>query len=683
MLYLKCQGQVVSIDVDERLADKYINANTVHWEFCERWADMVITAQFTQVQKNEETGKDEKRTFNVLVDEVTNTTTMPNEIVAGDVDISAFGEHPVTGVRITTVPIKKRVDKSGFVGDGEIPIPPTPDLYSQLIGRINENSIPYIGENGNWWVGEHDSGVVAAEIEESIEAAERAESAAAKAEAANENIEETVTDLRHDIDTLADTIAILHAGVPDTSAKAASHELYATDASMNVTLYGATYQAGEGDPSPDNVRPISGVDAACVHCGGKNLIPPEMITFGSSWNIYVAKNEGLLLSAGTYCFSYKGAANASGIYVRDPETNAALFYKYSTKELVFTLLSPSRVFLDVYGEPLDKLTIDAVMLNVGSTALPYEPYNANVIDMTAALNGEALHGNGTVSDTVENDVLSGCDCCVQYDGSADEAWSIQAIGTRRILFYVQHGMPGRPVSANSSIANMYSDGVRVESTSENDAVDHTSIRATTYDGERLYYAVPNSVFTDVNNPWAELSAYLAAHPFKVYYRSTEYTPDKDLRVCKVVRRCKSITLDGSADEGWTNVTGNVWQHNMPVKSNANPAAFKTSWLNVQAWAVTASTQVEAGKFAVHTGGTAIYINVANAPDVLAANPLTVVYELATSETYMTDPIELRKPVGLMPVTVTGSGETEVAYSCDTKSYIDRKFDALAAALIGG
>ena len=128
MLYLKCKGQVVSIDVDERLADQYINANTVHWEFCERWADMVITAQFTQNGK----------TYNVLVDEVTNTTTMPNEIEAGDVDISAFGEHPLTGVRITTIPVKKKVDKSGFVGDGETPIPPTPDLYAQLLAKINE-----------------------------------------------------------------------------------------------------------------------------------------------------------------------------------------------------------------------------------------------------------------------------------------------------------------------------------------------------------------------------------------------------------------------------------------------------------------------------------------------------------------------------------------------------------------
>lgn len=129
MLYLKCQGQVMSIDVDERIADQYINANTVHFEFCERWAGMTITAQFTQNGK----------TYNCVVDDVTNTVTLPNEIKAGDVDISAFGVHPTTGARITTIAVKKKVDKSGFVGDGaETPIPPTPDLYTQLINRINE-----------------------------------------------------------------------------------------------------------------------------------------------------------------------------------------------------------------------------------------------------------------------------------------------------------------------------------------------------------------------------------------------------------------------------------------------------------------------------------------------------------------------------------------------------------------
>lgn len=128
MLSLKCTGQEMKIAVDERIADKYINANTVKFEFCKRWAGMVITAQFTQNGK----------TYSVLVDNLTKTVTMPNEITVGEVAISAFGVHPVTGVRITSIPILKKVDKSGYVDDGETPIPPTPDLYDQLISEVGK-----------------------------------------------------------------------------------------------------------------------------------------------------------------------------------------------------------------------------------------------------------------------------------------------------------------------------------------------------------------------------------------------------------------------------------------------------------------------------------------------------------------------------------------------------------------
>ena len=136
MLHLKCTGQEMKVAIDERIADKYINANKVHFEFCERWSGMVITAQFTQKQKDEESGEPKDKTYNVVVDDVTGTVTMPNEIMAGEVFISAFGEHPTTGVRITSIPIKKTVDKSGFVGDGDTPIPPTPDLYAQLVSKM-------------------------------------------------------------------------------------------------------------------------------------------------------------------------------------------------------------------------------------------------------------------------------------------------------------------------------------------------------------------------------------------------------------------------------------------------------------------------------------------------------------------------------------------------------------------
>ena len=46
------------------------------------------------------------------------------------------------------------------------------------------------------------------------------------------------------------------------------------DAPLNVVTHIEPVQAGSGDPSPDNVRPISGrTNAKLTRCG-KNLLPP-------------------------------------------------------------------------------------------------------------------------------------------------------------------------------------------------------------------------------------------------------------------------------------------------------------------------------------------------------------------------------------------------------------------------
>lgn len=131
MLTLRCKGQQAIIAVQEKVATDFISVNAVKFEFCERWNGMDKVAQFTQ------TVGEESKTYSVDIDELTNTAAMPNEVVAGELLISAFGVHPTTGVRITTIPAKITVEKSGFVGDGETPIPPTPDLYTQFVAKLS------------------------------------------------------------------------------------------------------------------------------------------------------------------------------------------------------------------------------------------------------------------------------------------------------------------------------------------------------------------------------------------------------------------------------------------------------------------------------------------------------------------------------------------------------------------
>lgn len=66
----------------------------------------------------------------------------------------------------------------------------------------------------------------------------------------------------------------------------------------------------------------------------------------------------------------------------------------------------------------------------------------------------------------------------------------------------------------------------------------------------------------------------------------------------------------------------------------------------------------------------------------AGTPVRVLYQLATPEEYASDPHTL-PALGSLPETVKAPGKSTVEYSADTKSYIDEKFAALSAAMLGG
>ena len=66
---------------------------------------------------------------------------LPAELHAGAVKLSVFGYDAdnTEGLRATTVPVTLHIRASGFVGeDTDSPIPPTPDLYTQLLQKIGE-----------------------------------------------------------------------------------------------------------------------------------------------------------------------------------------------------------------------------------------------------------------------------------------------------------------------------------------------------------------------------------------------------------------------------------------------------------------------------------------------------------------------------------------------------------------
>lgn len=67
---------------------------------------------------------------------------LPSELHAGAVRMSVFGydAENINGLRATTVPVTLNVRPSGFVGDGTDEVPPTPDLYAQLLQKLDEKA---------------------------------------------------------------------------------------------------------------------------------------------------------------------------------------------------------------------------------------------------------------------------------------------------------------------------------------------------------------------------------------------------------------------------------------------------------------------------------------------------------------------------------------------------------------
>ena len=129
MIILQADTQVLKACCIEPIVSDSLNAIDIKFLFSDDWDGFTKTAQFTQVNEKEE----KATTYNVLLDE-TCVALLPNEITSGVVLISVFG---VKGEqRLTTAPLAYPVIKSGFTTDGQTPIPPTPDLYQQIIERV-------------------------------------------------------------------------------------------------------------------------------------------------------------------------------------------------------------------------------------------------------------------------------------------------------------------------------------------------------------------------------------------------------------------------------------------------------------------------------------------------------------------------------------------------------------------
>lgn len=304
--------------------------------------------------------------------------------------------------------------------------------------------------------------------------------------------------------------------------------------------------------------------------------------------------------------------------------------------------------------------------------------------------GSQLYGDGSVADTVANDVPSGCDQRLVLTGQ--EAWEPNA--SYYVLF--------------------------------NSAEDNTGVKKTGYCNRAPYSFQYNGkgLFVDAKGVWvgqklaaqytdvaawkAELaSAYAAGNPYIIWYRSTAYTEAADLHIDKVTRRWRMVELDGTEIGGRvaTSGGGNPYYYQMAdAKFSGGLATSTPGWEDA-----TKSTHFLPGNAYAEKGNLAAVMTHSGVslcrlgfdPDPFASyqemqswlaaqksagTPVRVLYQLATPEEYASDPHTL-PALGSLPETVEATGQSTVSYSADTKHYIDSKLQAIAAQqlnlMIGG
>lgn len=129
MLKFCIYGQQMELINRQTIADQQICFVDMCFLFSPDWEQLDKTAQFSQGEK----------TYNVHLgtDNVCHCL-LPAELQTGCVSVSVFGYAVDGSVRATTVPLGIGIKRSGFRGDGETPIPPTPDLYAQLLDAIDK-----------------------------------------------------------------------------------------------------------------------------------------------------------------------------------------------------------------------------------------------------------------------------------------------------------------------------------------------------------------------------------------------------------------------------------------------------------------------------------------------------------------------------------------------------------------
>ncbi|RGC99864.1 hypothetical protein DW194_04505 [Subdoligranulum sp. AM16-9] len=289
------------------------------------------------------------------------------------------------------------------------------------------------------------------------------------------------------------------------------------------------------------------------------------------------------------------------------------------------------------------------MLNLGNTAMPYEPYQGSVTQLPIPL---PLHEVGDVRDVCRTRVKSVYDKRVVLDGSSDEVF----IQTNIIDGWIQIATESDAVipESTSIVGSIKSSYLKAYAIEEVYSKKYSGISVDS--NRRIRLSFKTSEYPDVTSV-ETARTYLSAHPLTVYYQSTAYNGTNGLDVCLTEYQTGYFEVDET--EAWQ-ASSQTSRMFFITRDNISAAAAICSNFNFSAQATT-----EQGKFYIVSNQIRFltsYETLESWKNYLAAQkeagtPVQIAYQLATPETYATDPVDFDNAAG--PVTIVSGGELKV------------------------
>ena len=293
------------------------------------------------------------------------------------------------------------------------------------------------------------------------------------------------------------------------------------------------------------------------------------------------------------------------------------------------------------------------MLNLGNTAMPYEPYQGSVTPLPIP---RPLHKVGDVRDVCRTRVKSVYDKRIVLDGAED--WKMgSAVGDGAP--YIFCDLLNDHYQAFPIISSRFP-STNILASNKNQGIGCW---------DRSLYLRYDSLFTNVE----ELKTYLSAHPLTVYYQSTAYDGTNGLDVCLMKYQTGFVELDGTEDVVFDTYGNTQKRIRFDLDRNAiaryalkfshgNPgdtptvtggisASFNRDVLNRLQIICSPDTWTALGVTDTATAKTWL------AAQKAAGTPIQVAYQLATPEICTTDPLDIDNAAG--PLAIMTGGEVEV------------------------